>query len=281
MNRMQRILPLAVCAVALSLTASSCATLQDLFKNAFQKPELRFKTVNIRDVSLTGAGINTVWTLENPNPLGLSLAEIDYAFFVEGKQVVAGKPRNGLQIPASGRTELVFPADVKFQEIVPALGTFLNKDTATYRAEGHIGVKTPIGVLKFPISKEGTFEVPKLPTLQFEPPRITNISLAGATLEIPLKLTNRNSFPLPIGGVTGQLKIGGANVGNISTGSLGALEGRGSQVVKVPVTINFASALQAANAIRQGKGQLALTGQLQSGTASLPINLSEFENFLR
>ena len=52
-------------------------------------------------------------------------------------------------------------------------------------------------------------------------------------------------------------------------------------MVKVPVTINFASALQAANAIRQGKGQLALTGQLQSGTASLPINLSEFENFLR
>ncbi len=142
-------------------------------------------------------------------------------------------------------------------------------------------MKTPIGVLKFPISKEGTFEVPKIPTLEFEQPRITNISLAGATLEIPLKLTNRNSFPLPIGGVTGQLTIGGANVGNISTGSLGALEGRGSDVVKVPVTINFASALQAANAIRQGKGQLALTGQLQSGQASLPINLSEFENFLR
>ncbi len=281
MNRMRRLLPLAACAVALTLSASSCATLRDLFRSAFQKPELRFKTVNIRDVSLTGAGINTVWTLENPNPMGLSLAEIDYAFFVEGKQVVAGKPRNGLQIPASGKTELVFPADIKFQDLAPTLGVFLNQDTAKYRAEGHIGVKTPIGVLKFPIRKEGTFEVPKVPTLQFEPPRISQLTFSGATLEIPLKLTNRNSFPLPIGGVTGQLMIGGANVGNISTGSLGMIQGKGSHTVTVPVTVNFASALQAANAIRQGRGQIALTGQLQSGKASLPISLSEMESFLR
>ena len=136
MNRMRRILPLAACAVALALSASSCAALRDLFRNAFQKPELRFKTVNIRDVSLTGAGINTVWTLENPNPMGLSLAEIDYAFFVEGKQVVAGKPRNGLQIPASGRTELVFPADVKFQELAPEVRRTINDLVRQLRSQG-------------------------------------------------------------------------------------------------------------------------------------------------
>jgi len=272
---------LAAVAVGLALSLSCCAALSKLFKSAFQEPDLRFKTVNLRNVSLSGLDLDTVWTLKNPNPVGLSLAEIDYTLFIEGKQVVAGAPRQGLQIRANDTSQLVFPADIKFQEIVPALGTFLNKDTAKWRAQGHIGVKTPIGILKFPLSKEGSFEVPKVPKLEFQPPRITNLSFNGATMEIPIKLTNRNSFPLPISGLVGQLGIGGANVGNISTGGLGMLDGRGSRTVSVPVTVNFASALQAANAIRQGKGELSLRGNLQSGGSQIPISLSEFENFLR
>jgi LEA14-like dessication related protein len=272
---------LVVLALGLGLTLSGCALLGNLFHSAFKKPDLRFKTVNLRGVSLAGLDLDTVWTLNNPNRMGLSLAEIDYTFFVEGKQVVAGAPRKGLQIGANKKSDLTFPADIKFAELAPALGVFLNKDQASWRAQGHIGVKTPIGIVRLPLSREGSFEVPKIPTLEFEPPRITQLTLTSATLDIPLKLTNRNSFPLPIGGIVGQLGIGGANVGQISTGSLGMLGAGGSQTVSLPVTVNFASALQAANAIRQGQGQVSLTGQLRSGEASLPISLTEFEKFLR
>jgi LEA14-like dessication related protein len=277
---MRRALPLAALGLALALTASGCALLQNLFRTAFREPELRFKTVTLRDLSLGGAGINTVWTLENPNPMGLSIAEIDYAFSVEGKQVIAGKPAQGLEIPANGRTELVFPADVKFQDLAQTVGVFLDKDVATYRAEGHLGIKTPIGVIRIPLSKEGTFEVPKLPALEFDSPRIKNLSLTGATLEIPLRLTNRNSFPLPVAALTGQLSIGGARVGSISNNAVGILSAKGTQTVTLPVTINFLNAVSAANAIRQGKAQISLDGQLQSGQANLPISLSELHNLL-
>jgi len=277
---MRRTLLLAL-VFGLATGITGCAALRNLFNTAFKKPQFRFKTVNLKNASLTGASIETVWTLDNPNPIGLSLAELDYNFFVEDKQVVAGAPRRGLQIPADGRAELVFPANVKFQDLVPAVGVFLNQDTARYRAEGHIGVKTPIGVLKFPIRKEGVFEVPKVPQLAFEPPRITHIDLSGATVEIPLRVTNRNSFPLPVGGIAGNLSIGGAKVGTVSTGNLGLLQGKGTQTVSLPVKVNFASALQAANAIRQGRGTLALTGNLTSGNGSIPISFSEVENFIR
>jgi LEA14-like dessication related protein len=271
----------ALALIALALASPGCAALRNLFKAAFQKPELRFKTFALREISLAGAGLDTVWSLENPNPIGLSLAEIDYAFFVEGKQVVAGRPRDGLRIPATGTADLTFPADVKFLDLAPALGTFLQKDVAGYRAEGTLGVQTPIGVLRFPLRHEGTFEVPKIPALAFEPPRLKSMGLSGAQLEIPLTLTNRNSFPLPVGGIAGNLSIGGARVGSVSTGNLGLLQGRATQTVTLPIQVNFASALQAANAIRQGRGQIALTGELQSGVGSVPISLSEVESFIR
>lgn len=271
----------ALLLVGLAVSLPGCATLRDLFNRAFQKPDLRFKTLKLQNISLGGADVDTVWTLRNPNPIGLSLAEVDYTFFVEGKQLVAGAPREGLRIPERGSTDLVFPTNVKFQELVPALAVFLNQDSAKYRAEGHIGVQTPIGVIKFPLKKEGTFEVPKIPTMTFETPRITHVTLSGATLEIPLRLTNRNSFPLPIGGLVGNVSIGGAKVGNVSSGNLGLLQGRGSQTVTLPVTVNFASALSAATAIRQGKGTVALTGNLNSGGTAVPVSLSELESFIR
>jgi hypothetical protein len=59
------------------------------------------------------------------------------------------------------------------------------------------------------------------------------------------------------------------------------LSAKGTQTVTLPVTVNFLNAVSAANAIRQGKGQITLDGQLQSGQANLPISLSELHNLLR
>ena len=83
-----RLLLATVCLVMLS----GCAALQGFFKKAFQKPRFTFKTARLSQASLSDATVDLVYQLENPNPLGLSLASVNYAFFVEDKQVVAGTP---------------------------------------------------------------------------------------------------------------------------------------------------------------------------------------------
>lgn len=268
-------------AMALLVALPGCAFLKNLFLSAFKRPSLSFRQLSLADAALSGITVNTHWTLENPNPLGLSLAEVDYAFFVEDKQVLAGKPPRGLKIAANGQSELVFPANVKFSDIAPLVHVFLNQDYARYRAEGHIGVDTPIGILKLPLSTSGQFEVPKVPSVQVASVRVRNLSFQGALLELPLQLTNRNSFELPIQGVSGQLSIGGATVGTVSTGDLGPLGGRASKQVVIPVQLNFLAAPAAAKAIASGQGQLSLNGQVHSGTAAVPFNLNQLVSFLR
>jgi LEA14-like dessication related protein len=266
---------------ALSLTTlSGCAALQNLFNGAFKKPTLRFKTARLADASLSDATVDVVYELDNPNGIGLKLASVDYAFFVEGKQLVAGKPRTGLNLKSNAKSELVFPANVKFADIAPVVTTFLNKDQAVFKAQGSLGIQTPLGVVRIPLEKEGTFEVPKIPTVQFQAPRITNVTLSGATVEFPLAITNRNSFPLPVAGITGALKVAGANVGNLATGNLGLLDGAGTKQVTLPLTINFASAASAAMALRSGgNAQVSLTGNLTSDQQSVPLNLSQLVTF--
>jgi LEA14-like dessication related protein len=278
MTNRRQLLVLATLGLAV---LAGCSSLERYAKKAFQKPRLTFKTARLANASLADATVDLVYQVENPNPLGLSLASVDYAFFVEGKQVVAGSPPKGLDLPARGRAELVFPANVRFADIVPVVQTFLNQDTARYKAQGSLGIQTPLGVLRFPLEHEGTFEVPKIPQVQFEPPRIKSITLQGATVEFPLTVRNRNTFPLPVGGISGALKVAGASVGTLSTGDLGLLEGSGTRQLVLPLNINFLRAASAATALRSGNAQVKLEGQLVSDGQSVPLDVSQLLNFQR
>lgn len=274
---MKRALLVAACLSVFS----GCAYLQQFLQAAFREPTFTFKNMVLNDVSLGGLSLDTVWDLNNPNNVGISLAAVDYALFIENKQVVAGHPENGLQLAANGSSELHFPANIKFQDVAGVVETFLTKDLAAWRAEGSIGVQTPIGVLKFPMAKEGQFEVPKLPAIVFGNPRVTNISLSGATVEFPLTVTNKNTYALPLA-VTGNLAVAGSNVGTISTGNLGAMEGKGAKQLAVPLTINFLSAGAAVvNAVRGGNAQVAFNAQVQSGAQTVPLRVDQLVSFVR
>jgi len=264
-----------------ALTGAGCASLQALLAGAFKKPTVSFKNAALGGVSLGGATVNLTWLVNNPNPFGLEVAELSYRFNVEGKQVVAGTPPKGLDLRANGRSELEFPAETRFAAPVPVVTTFLTKDAAAYTAEGTVGIRTPIGVLRFPLKHEGTFPVPKMPEVQLESPRITNLTLTGATVEFPLHVTNRNGFALPINGLVGAVNIAGNRVGELSASNIGTLEARGSRKVTLPLKIDFGRAAQAALALRSGRATVGFSGNLQSGGVSLPVNLSQTLSFTR
>ena len=265
-----------VAAVAAASFLAGCAELTKTLKTAVLTPTLTFKNVTLANVSLDSATVNLAFQLKNPNPIGLSLASVSYSFFVEGKQVVAGSPPNGLTIPASGSRELVFPANVKFADVAPVVQTFLTKDTAAYRAEGSIGLKTPIGVvLPVTIKQEGTFPVPKLPQVALQPPRLKDMTLTSVTLELPLVVTNPNDFGMPVNGLSGAVIVSGSKVGTVSGPDLGFIAPHAQQPVNLPVTVHFAQAAAAAAALRKGTATIAFDAQIKSGQLSFPLHLEK------
>jgi len=267
--------------LAFAFLGSGCALLRDLLHAAVQPPELRFKGASLGEVTLSQATLNLTWEITNPNAVGISLARLDYALSVEGNKVASGAPPSGLHLPASGSAELVFPATVRFQDVAPVLETFLKKDYASYRAQGTLGIDTPVGVIDLPLATEGQFEVPKVPEVKVEAPRISNLNLMGATLEVPFTVTNRNSYALPISSVSGALQIAGARVGTVSLEGIGQLAPRQPRPVTVPVTIRFLEAAQAALALRQGSATFAFNGAIHSGSASIPLEFESNVTFQR
>lgn len=270
-----------VSALIAACALGGCAYLNQLAASAFQKPTLTFQSASLGDVSLGSATLNLTYRLENPNPIALNLARVSYALEVEGHQVVAGSPPQGLTIPASGQTEITFPANLRFADLGQVVETFLTKDTAAYRASGSLGINTPIGIVDVPLAKEGTFEVPKVPQIQFATPRITQLTFTGATIEFPITVTNRSGYPLPINRVGGALQIAGANVGSLDSGEIGTLTAHGTRQITVPLTLHFAQAASAATALTRGAANVAFRGNLQSGAVAIPLNFSQNLNFQR
>ena len=55
-----------------------------------------------------------------------------------------------------------------------------------------------------------------------------------AVLDVPLTFSNPNPFPLPLGSLTGEFRIEGADVGRIASPELGSVNAREARTVAVP-----------------------------------------------
>ena len=253
-----------------------CALLRSAVSSTFDKPTLTFREARLPSVDLDGAELDLVFLVTNPNSMGLDLTQASYVLEVEGHQVVAGAPQNGLVIPGHATTEVTFPAHIRWLEIAPALEALFAQDEVHYKASGQIGIDSPIGLLQLPVEHEGTFASPKMPRFDVGSPRITGLTLTGARLSVPLKIQNLNSFPLPLGGILGNVAIAGANVGHIALPESAPVAAGKEATINLPLEVNFLSAgSAAAQAIRTGVAEVKIDATLNAAGATLPFKVAK------
>jgi LEA14-like dessication related protein len=151
-----------VLAALFFLSLNGCAVVRAALCKAFERPTLSFQKIEAARWSLDGVDLNVIFRVDNPNDLALEIAKVDYQFEVEGHRVFQGSPNRGVQLPAKGSRDLVFPARVRFIEVLPAVTAIFTKSNLRWKASGTLGVDTPIGILDYPLSKSGRVAVPDL-----------------------------------------------------------------------------------------------------------------------
>ena len=259
---------------------ASCSLLQSLAGSAFERPSLAFRDVKLDHVDFNGADVQLLFDVTNPNSRGIELGAATYALAIEGHPVATGKPPKGVQVPGKGTATVTMPAHVVWNELAPALEAVLTKKTLGYKASGSIGVDSPIGLLTLPLEHEGVIEPPHLPSVSLQAPRIISIGFTGARLALPLKLTNSNAFPLPLGAVDGIVEIEGAKVGRVALAQPPAVGPSAERTIELPLDISFVSTgLAVASALKNGAAHVKLDGTLRSMGASLPLHIDQNVQF--
>ncbi len=253
---------------------TGCAEVERLAAAAIDPPKLTFKAVNVRAFDLEGVTLGFDFDAENRNSYELQVARVTYGIEIEGTRVLTGDAPGGLKLPAQKKVPLTFTARVRFRD-VPGIASLAGKrDEIHYRLAGSVGVDTPVGILEVPVSHTDTLALPRMPRFSIDGLSIRSLSLTRLGIDVRIKISNPNAFPLPAGRLDAALSLGPARVARIENRILKAVTSNGTTVVAIPIDLDFAEAGRAAQALARGaEVQVGLKGEADLAGAKLPVDL--------
>lgn len=252
--------------LALMFVVAGCGQL-------FEKPRVSVKRVDLTSVSFQGISFDVVFNVENPNVIGLDLAQLSYQLTVDNHPFVAGGANRALHVPAQGVGELHLPVSFRFLDLAEALASLFQKAIVPYSISTTLGFGTPVGVVNVPIAHAGTFPVPRIPTINIARAAVGSVSAGGADVSIALQLHNPNAFVLPISNMNYRVTLDGAAIASAGTGPLSLAAGA-TQQLAVNAHADFVQAgLGLLRAIQSRSASVALDGTLDLAGFSVPIHM--------
>lgn len=269
---MRRLIPVFLLVFA-ALLLGGCSSLLSMLGGT--KPDITFKKVNLQGFTLDSVTLGLVYDIDNPYDIGIRIAEVDYQLEVQGRRVFRGSPNEGLQIPARGTREVTFPAQIRFADVLPAARTIFTQGKFDYRASGNMGLSTPVGMLRIPLSRSGQFDSPELPKLRIADIRAPKVTGTGAELQIALDVTNSNPFALPLESIDYGLSFNGSRVGGGNARGASVAAGK-TRRITLPVKVDLVGAGRAALPFLSGRAaDVALDGKMDFGSVAGPLRASQ------
>jgi LEA14-like dessication related protein len=121
-------------------------------------PEVKVVNFNITDISLQDISLDIVMNVKNPNPMPIKLDQISYNLKFSGEQVTEGVLSQGVNIPASGQSDVTVPLKFKYSSL-GNLVTSLFKNT--FKREYELEGRAKLGLFSIPFSKKGEVQFNK------------------------------------------------------------------------------------------------------------------------
>ena len=149
---------LCVAAAAASLLLSGCAAVQSALN--IENPRYSIRDIRPRvdiAIPLSASSIDIDFALEvdNPNPVGLRLDQIDFDLLINNVRALESTSRHGARIPANGTGTVHLNASLRYENIRTVWGELLDAvrgERARYEIQGTAHYDTPVGRLSFPVT---------------------------------------------------------------------------------------------------------------------------------
>jgi LEA14-like dessication related protein len=196
---------------------AGCAAIQDHVK----EPNVTVQDLQVRGVSLTGMDLDFILGIDNPNPIGISMSGLTYRLELNDRALFEGASQERVSVAGNGHSQVTLPFTLVYEEILGSLNALAGRQTLPYTLSG----KVDLGLFSFPYSKRGELQLPGLPDVQISRLSVDRIDLSGVALQLALKVSNPNDFPLQLSGLSGGIKLAdvslveGHSIGRIAIGA--------------------------------------------------------------
>ncbi len=141
--------------VVLAAVTTGCASLRP------QPPTVDFRGVALKDVALSGATIDIVLSVRNPNAFGIDIRRLAYSLYADSTLVGVGQPFDRLQIPANDSSIVRLPVAFEYRTLGMVVVQLVTQGEVNYRVKGDVTVGTPIGDFNRPFEAAGRYNARK------------------------------------------------------------------------------------------------------------------------
>lgn len=155
---------LAFVSIAAGIAAfllTGCSTLAGL---NIENPRYSIRDIRPRvdiAIPLSASSIDVDFAIEvdNPNPVGIRLDEIDFNLFINDNRVLDSVSQQDIRIPANGRGDVALRTRIGYSNIRSLWNEMVDVvrgRRAKYEIRGNAYYQTPVGRLKFPVTVYST-----------------------------------------------------------------------------------------------------------------------------
>jgi LEA14-like dessication related protein len=131
-------------------------------------------------------------------------------------------------------------------------------------------------VVDLPFSHSDTVAIPRPPSIALESAKLGSASLENLSLDLKLRISNPNHFPLPVGLLTYGVQLGQDKVADGTSRLAAAVPPGGTTVVSLPVRVSTAGAGRALyRVLRGGEVPVNVQGKADLGGLEFPFKDQE------
>ncbi len=266
---MLRIL-LLITSLTQMLLLAGCATLEQVGQALEgQKPTASVRGLRLTSLDMSGVDLTFDVQIDNPNPVGISLAGLDYDLKLLGSSFLQGDQPMGMKLTANGSSQVQVPVRLGFQQLVDSYRQLKGAKQVGYELDLGMGFEVPLlGRVRVPVSYQGEFPIPEMPGVTLRSLDVEQLTLTGAKLLLQLEVDNPNNFSVLLDRLNYNLKLNGYDVGGGLVKKGVNIQQDGQGTVSLPLSLDFAQAGMGLYKALLGKGvQYDLSGSMDASSS--------------
>jgi LEA14-like dessication related protein len=273
MTTMGRVFGLSL---AILLAGTGCAALEREAER--RKPSASIDSTRVTGFDFDAARLLVDVRVDNPNPVGIEIAGLDYELRLNGERVLTGDSTDRSDIPARGSGTVAVPITLNYGDLADRVAHLRGRDTVDYAIDLGIMVDVPLlGKRRLPATASGTVPIPQRPEIALRDLRVERLNLGGARVVLDVAVSNPNAFALALKALQYDLNINGSDWASGSLNELTRVGAGERSTLSVPIDLDFAAIGSGVRALLMAgaRTDYDLSGVL-SGTAG-PDLFGDFE----
>lgn len=247
---------LLITTLAQMFLLAGCATMEQVSQALEgQKPSAVVQGLRLTGLDRDGVDLTFDVQVDNPNPVGISLAGLDYDLKLLGSSFLTGEQPGGMKLAARGSSQVQVPVRLGFQQLLDTYRQLKGAKEVAYELDLGMGFEVPLlGQVRVPVNYRGEVPIPEMPSVSLRSLDVQQLTLSGASLLMQLEVDNPNRFSLLLDKLNYQLKLNGYDVGGGVVDKAVEVGQDGRGVISLPLSLDFAKAGMGLYSALMGKG---------------------------